>query len=90
MAVIIVLKDSIRHHNIDEYLQDLSEYMKILEKMIVSDTRIIRRASIFVYSCCFRKAKKAVKMYETKEVENVKYNKPKTIYELYKTGYVRE
>jgi hypothetical protein len=64
MAVIIVLKEPIRDTNVGDYLQNICEYMKELERLIVSETRIIRRVSLFTYSYCYRKAKKAVKRYE--------------------------
>lgn len=72
------------------YLQDIYEYMKELEKLIVSETRIIRRISLFAYAYCFRKAKKAIKRYEEVPVENQKYAKTRTIYELFEDGYIRD
>jgi hypothetical protein len=47
---------------------------------VVSQTRIIRRISIFAYSYCIRKAKKAIKRYEEVPVEHENYGNPKTIY----------
>lgn len=90
LAVIIVLKEPIRETPLDFYLQNILEYMQLLEKLILSDTRIVRRISIFAYSYCFRKAKKAVKRYTLITAQSEKYERVRTIYEVFRDGYLRD
>jgi hypothetical protein len=61
-----------------------------LAKLILSETRIIRRISLFAYSLCLRKAKQSVKLYEEVQVDALKYSKAKTIHEIFNSGYIRD
>jgi hypothetical protein len=56
----------------------------------VSETRIVRRIALFSYSYCYRRAKQAVKVVERKDCKQTKYAKPKTVGEIYETGFLRE
>jgi hypothetical protein len=44
-------------------LKYIWDFMRLLEPMIMSETRIIRRLALFVYSLCMRKARKIIKVY---------------------------
>ena len=57
------------------------DFMRLLEPMIMSEIRIIRRLALFVYSLCIRKARKIVKVYSQEKVESIEY-KPKEIIEF--------
>jgi hypothetical protein len=48
-----------------EYIWD---FMRLIEPMVMSETRIIRRLALFVYSLCIRKARKIIKVYEIKKL----------------------
>lgn len=63
MFVIIILKDQIRAIPVEFYLENISQYLEELSKFITSDTRLLRRIALFVYSFCLRKAKKAIRTY---------------------------
>lgn len=49
-------------------MEEVWDFMQLLEPLILSDTRIVRRLALFVYSLCFRKIEKIVKGTETKKV----------------------
>jgi len=63
--------------------------MRLLEPMIMCETRIVRRLALFIYSLCLRKVKKIIKISEYKKVDKVEYT-PKNIIEFVQTGYLRE
>lgn len=45
---------------IESQIKNLNFYMKTLEKMILSDIRLMRIVSLYVYAACYRRAKKLV------------------------------
>jgi hypothetical protein len=90
IALLIIVKDGKKKTPTEEYLANIYEYLQILEPLIQSEARIVRRIAIFAYSFCYRRAKQAIKTIERVECPNIKYSKPKTIAELYETGFLRE
>ena len=62
--------------------------MRLLEPMILSETRIVRRLALFIYSLCLRKVRKVIKISEFKKVDNVEYT-PKEIIDFVQSGYLR-
>lgn len=65
ISLLIVIKEGKRDTPAEQFLNSLQQYLQLLEPLVLSETRIVRRLAIFAYSFCFRRAKQAVKVIET-------------------------
>lgn len=83
IALLIIVKEGKKSTSTEEYLTNIYEYLQILEPLIQSEARIVRRIAIFAYSFCYRRAKQAIKTVQRVECPNVKYSKPKKVNELF-------
>lgn len=55
--MLIIAKEGPRQTSTQEYLRHLQQYLRLLEPLILSETRIVRRLGMFAYSFCFRRVK---------------------------------
>jgi hypothetical protein len=90
IGVICILREPKRETATESYLLNIQQYLRELAKLIQSDTRIIRRIALFVYSFCLRKAKQAVRSTREVVLPEERYARPKTIQEIYESGYLRD
>lgn len=79
ISLIIILKEPRRDIPLDQYLDHLLQYLRELTPLLTSPTRIVRRLSLFAYSYCLRKAKKATVSYEEVSADQVEYSETRSI-----------